>query len=154
MKTGHSKYKMKNGNVIIIINVPVEASLHMYKCLGKYVYAVYETSQNKTNIYWQYINSLGKPKRHVDLDNDMFYNFYKDLNAHVNDDETEPYVSFPDVNLQHNLDVDITADEITKCIENLNRGKASGPDSVLNEYIKHSSSLCMPVYVKLRLCRS
>jgi len=80
-------------------------------------------------MYWQYISSLGKPKRHVDLDNDMFYNF-KDLNAHVTDDET-----VPDVNLQHNLDVDITADEITKCFKNLNCGKASGPDSVLNEYI-------------------
>jgi len=100
-------------------------------------------------MYWQYISSLGKPKRHVDLDNDMFYNFFKDLNAHVNDDETVPDVNFPDVNLQHNLDVDITADEITKCINNLNCGKASGPDSVLNEYIKHSSSLFMPVYVKL-----
>ena len=52
----------------------------------------------------------------------MFYNFFKDLNAHVNDDETVPDVNFPDVNLQHNLDVDITADEITKCINNLNCG--------------------------------
>jgi len=62
-------------------------------------------------MYWQYTSNLGKPKRHVDLDNDMFYNFLNDLNAHVNDDET-----VPDVNLQHNIDVHITADEITKCI--------------------------------------
>jgi len=31
----------------------------------------------------------------------------------------------------------------------MNCGKACGPDSVLNEYIKHPSSLFMPVYVKL-----
>jgi len=85
-------------------------------------------------MYWQFISSLDNPKRHVDLANAMFYNFFKDLNAHLNDDKT-----VPDVNLQHYLDVHITTDEITMCIKNLNCGKASGPDSVLNEYIKHSS---------------
>ena len=52
------------------------------------------------------------------------------MNAHVNDDETVLDDSYPDVNLQHNLDVDITAAEITNYIKNLYCGKASGPDFV------------------------
>jgi len=56
-------------------------------------------------MYWQavYISSLFKPKRHLHLDINRFYNVFNDLNAHAGDDEAD--VNFPDVNIPNNLDV-------------------------------------------------
>ena len=132
-KTFQNKTNMTAANKAYkVIRRSVNAFKHNFK---KYMY-IRNMRSKSPKMYWHYISSIGKPKRHVDLDNNLFYNFFfKDLNAHVNDDdETVPDVSFPDINLQHNLDVDITADEITKCIKILSCGKASDPDSVLNEY--------------------
>jgi hypothetical protein len=43
----------------------------------------------------------------------------------------------------------IIEEEITSIIQNLKNGKAPGYDCVINEYIKSTISLCMPLYLKL-----
>ncbi|ESO87462.1 hypothetical protein LOTGIDRAFT_78850, partial [Lottia gigantea] len=43
----------------------------------------------------------------------------------------------------------ITENEILKCIENLKNNKAYGSDQILNEYIKTTKSVMLPVYVLL-----
>ncbi|XP_063404651.1 uncharacterized protein LOC134688110 [Mytilus trossulus] len=43
----------------------------------------------------------------------------------------------------------ITENEIFKCIKNLKNGKACGDDFVTNEYIKSTTQMFMPIYVKL-----
>ncbi len=40
-------------------------------------------------------------------------------------------------------------DEILGCIKNLKNNKAYGPDFIINEYIKATKDLMLPVYVKL-----
>ena len=40
-------------------------------------------------------------------------------------------------------------EEITSIIQNLKNGKAPGYDCVINEYVKSTISLCMPLYLKL-----
>ena len=47
------------------------------------------------------------------------------------------------------LNEDITENEIYKCIQGLKNGKACGDDMIINEYIKSTCSVFMPIYVKL-----
>jgi hypothetical protein len=48
------------------------------------------------------------------------------------------------------LNGEITLEEITSAIRNLKtNGTAPGYDCVINEYIKSTVSLCIPLYVKL-----
>ena len=43
----------------------------------------------------------------------------------------------------------ITADEILKSINDSKTEKACGDDNIINEYIKSSAHLMIPIYVKL-----
>jgi hypothetical protein len=46
----------------------------------------------------------------------------------------------------------ITADEILKSIQDLKTQKACADDNIINEYIKSSAHLLIPIYVKLFNC--
>ena len=46
----------------------------------------------------------------------------------------------------------ITVDEILKSIKDLKTEKACGEDNIINEYIKSSAHLLIPIYVKLLNC--
>ena len=47
------------------------------------------------------------------------------------------------------LNSEITFEEISRCIHRLNNGKASGPDKILNEYIKSTKETFLPIYENL-----
>ena len=47
------------------------------------------------------------------------------------------------------MNSEITGEEILKCISKLKNNKASGDDKIVNEYIKASADLLLPLYVKL-----
>ena len=51
--------------------------------------------------------------------------------------------------LNHELNNYITKDEIEKCIKSLYNNKAHADDEIINEYIKSTSNIFMPVYEKL-----
>ena len=50
---------------------------------------------------------------------------------------------------QHILNRIITENEIQSCINRLKHHKAPGPDNILNEYIKASADILMPIYLKI-----
>jgi len=77
--------------------------------------------------YWNYINSLNKSLAITSL-----FDFFKDLNADDGKDNDHIEADFPDVNVEHTLNVGITEEEISK---------ATGLDNISNEYIKHSLPL-------------
>ena len=52
-------------------------------------------------------------------------------------------------NINDSLNAEITAEEILSCIRKLNNGKACGLDKIVNEHIKASSDMFLPIYVKL-----
>ena len=75
--------------------------------------------------------------------------FFKTLNEHYEDNEQER---------QNNIDIDVSDDdeflnssitegEILNCIKSLKSNKSSSNDRILNEYIKHTSHIMLPVYV-------
>ena len=47
------------------------------------------------------------------------------------------------------LNSDISQEEIFQCIRSLKNGKAAGDDRIVNEYIKATAYIFMPIYLKL-----
>ena len=47
------------------------------------------------------------------------------------------------------LNIEVTETEIMSCIKNLKNGKCPGTDEIINEYIKISCPVMLPIYVKL-----
>jgi len=56
---------------------------------------------------------------------------------------------FPDINIEHDINAEITEDEIGKAIKCLNNGKTTGLDIISNEYLKHSVPFRLPLLTKL-----
>ena len=104
--------------------------------------------------YWKIINNGNvKPKHSVPID-DLF-EFFKALNDEV--DNTLPdYVAPMDdldllsgVNINVDINVCITEEEILKCVKSLKRNKSVGEDAIANEYIISTIDVMMPLYVAL-----
>ena len=99
--------------------------------------------------YWKLIGSNSKEDIPVPILE--FFNHFKDL---ANDGDGDCGGDFPEDNGDNQLDTtmlntEIAKEEIYKCIRGLRRGKAAGIDKILNEYIKETQHLLMPLYVKL-----
>ena len=95
--------------------------------------------------YWNYVSSLNKTKKKKQF----FYEFFKDLNSSLDEDDEPPTAKFPDFSLQNDLNNEITEDEIMAPIKQLKSGKSSSRDDIINEYQKHLINVLLPVYIKL-----
>jgi hypothetical protein len=101
--------------------------------------------------YWSYLNKL-KPKSKITTTPTLeeLQEHFKELNTNTINDNR-----FNDTNDQSHytsttLNSTITKEEIEKCITNLKNSKTPSPfDNILNEYIKSTKHLLMPVYCKL-----
>jgi hypothetical protein len=56
-------------------------------------------------------------------------------------------------NLNNEINGEITSEEIVSCVKNLKNDKASGDDFIVNEYIKSSIDIILPVYIKMFNCK-
>lgn len=94
--------------------------------------------------YWKFINSLKRKTSLTTPTLEEFHDHFKLLNSSNEDDFEIPN---SDSNAYNEiLNCRITKDEILFCIKKLNNGKASGLDFVLNEHIKSSSHIFLPLY--------
>ena len=82
--------------------------------------------------YWNYINSLNKKPSNKVADLNSLFDFFKDLNVDDGKGNEHIEADFPNVNVEHTLNVGITEEEISK---------ATGLDNISNEYVKHSLPL-------------
>ena len=108
---------------------------------------------SNTKEYWRLLNR-GKRRKQPDIPLDDLYSFFKKLNESPEENE-ENNIEFnlPGNNnieqLNEELNATITQDEIVRCIKKLKNNKASGEDFIVNEYIKSSSELFLPLYEKM-----
>lgn len=102
---------------------------------------------SNTKEYWNIINTR-QPRKNSGVPIDTFYDFFKTLNA-SNDEDDIPLILPDDDELNEIINDKITENEILKCIKNLKNSKSPGDDLIINEYIKSTSQLLMPIYVKL-----
>jgi len=99
--------------------------------------------------YWNYINSINKKTTSNTADMHILFDLFKDLNAEKDYGNEGIEADFPDINIEHNLNAEITEDEISKAIKCLKNGKATGLDNISNEYLKHSVTLLLPLLTKM-----
>ena len=99
--------------------------------------------------YWQFLNSVKDKSNTKSPPAQAFYDYFKNLNendlASTNDDQN-------DMDIQDDNDLlnsKITESEILISISSLNNGKSPGEDSILNEYIKTTKTLFLPLYTYL-----
>lgn len=97
--------------------------------------------------FWNILNTKENRKK-PDIPTNIFYEFFKELNS-ANAEEDELPALHVNAELNEIINDDITECEIYKCIKGLKNGKASGDDLIINEYIKSTSRMLMPIYVKL-----
>jgi len=74
---------------------------------------------------------------------------FKELNAEKDYGNEEIEADFPDINIERNLNAEITEDEISKAIKCLKNGKATGLDNISNEYLNHSVPFLLPLLTKM-----
>ena len=108
-------------------------------------------SEKSPKKYWKFLNNL-KPKQkvteHPSLE-DFFDHFHKINQSTI--DNNRYQVDFENVNVQ--LNSEITEREISQCIFKLKNCKTPSPsNNVLNEYIKATQTILMPLYCKLFNC--
>lgn len=98
--------------------------------------------------FWKYLS--GKEKTKCRISEESFYNFMKRLNQPSLDEESE-HLSFdnqeiPEFNF---INEPITIEEIKANVLKLSNGKSSGLDKILNEHIKTTLHILLPIYHKL-----
>ena len=81
------------------------------------------------------------------------FDFFKKVNLETADVTNQSYVS-PQVDSSSTDDENILSKSISEeegktCISKLKNRKASGVDNIINEYIKATKDILMPVYTKV-----
>ena len=77
---------------------------------------------------------------------DSLYSFFKDLNA---EPDFESHQTIDNMSIEDDEEVlnsPITDCEILKCIKSLKNNKACSNDQIINEYIKSTSEIMLPLY--------
>ena len=82
-----------------------------------------------------------------------FLSFFRNINK-APEANNEDGINLPDIgnnlinNLNNEINGEITSEEIVSCVKNLKNNKTSGDDFIVNEYIKSSIDIILPVYIK------
>ena len=96
--------------------------------------------------YWKFLNSINKNKKSEKQPTiNQFFEHFKNINeTQHNQDALTINTHWTDVN--DTLNMPITCDEIKKCINKLKNSKSPGCDNILNEYLKSTKEIFLPVY--------
>ena len=91
--------------------------------------------------YWRILNSNNRQKKHtVDaISHDLFVEHFQKL-GNIPEEEFYTFDNETDIFVHDDLENDISADEVLKCIKKLKNNKSCGYDGILNEFLKTSSS--------------
>ena len=91
--------------------------------------------------YWRILNSNNRQKKHtVDaISHDLFVEHFEKL-GNIPEEELHTFDNETDIFVHDDLENDISADEVLKCIKKLKNNKSCGYDGILNEFLKTSSS--------------
>ena len=90
--------------------------------------------------YWRILNSNNCEKKHtVDaISHDLFVEHFEKL-GNISEGELHTFDE-TDIFVHDDLENDISADEVLKCIKKLKNNKSCWYDGILNEFLKTSSS--------------
>ena len=97
--------------------------------------------------YWRILNSNNRQKKHtVDaISHDLFVEHFEKLGNIPEEELLHTFDNETDIFVHGDLENDITADEVLKCIKKLENNQSCGYDGILNEFLKTSSKLLTEV---------
>lgn len=111
--------------------------------------------KNNPREYWKIINSSKKSDKNV-APLKEFYNFFKNVNTQGNSESeqcnTETYntdFELSDDDDSKEINQLITESEVLSTAKSLKNNKSPGLDCIVNEHIKSTIHIMLPVYVKL-----
>ena len=82
---------------------------------------------------------------------EQFVEYFKNLNE-LSENEKEQEIDFDSVdrkNVHNILNSPITEEEFLRVVKNFKSNKASGYDDIVNEHIKSTINIILPIYCKL-----
>ena len=97
--------------------------------------------------FWRIMNSLDKSKDNENIDIETLYDFFKNLNEQNEREDMSPNVNIDLNDEDELLNSPITENEILKCIRWLKNNKSSSNDKIINEYLKCTADIMVPIYV-------
>jgi hypothetical protein len=111
---------------------------------------------NNSKEHWNILRQ-GTNKKQPNISIDSLFEFFRNINK-APETNNEDEINLPDIdnnlinNLDNEINGEITSEEIVSCVKNLKNDKASGDDFIINEYIKSSIDIILPVYIKMFHC--
>ena len=96
--------------------------------------------------YWKYLITIKTAHDKPQSILKSLYEHFQTVNA--SNEPKEHFTATHKTGLGSDLNTRITRQEINKCITNLKNGKAAGDDKILNECIKSTKEIFLPVYDK------
>ena len=113
----------------------------------RFIRKLRELKVRNPKLYWRLIGDCKREAIPI-LISDLFTHF-KELSVDAQEAESEfPSIIGPSLD-DSELNRDFTEEEICYCIYYLKKGKAAGVDLFLNEYIKCTKDIMLPLSVKL-----
>ncbi|OWF46235.1 RNA-directed DNA polymerase from mobile element jockey [Mizuhopecten yessoensis] len=109
------------------------------------------TARMDSKKFWNILNKCdGSVKKgNADICITELYEYFKDLNKSVYDDDDFELENPDNSIFDDYLNGEITTDEIKFSLINLKNSKASGIDQILNEYLKSTMDVFLPIYQKI-----
>ena len=101
--------------------------------------------------FWKIINSVDKKNTHTPP-LDELHNFFKTLNTCSNENDQICHdIEFDEnlVEINEEINQPISQEEILKATKNLKNNKSPGSDNILNEHIKNTIHVFLPIYLQL-----
>lgn len=118
-----------------------------YKCKTRRQLRSLKQKQPKD--FWKLLNSLEKRKSNENITLDSLYQYFKNLNSTGDTEGPDNDIHF-DINDDYEiLNGSITTDEIRKSALNLRNNKSPSNDHIVNEYIKNTLDIFLPIYESL-----
>ena len=102
-------------------------------------------SRHEPRAFWKLLKEKQSDRRLPPLE--TLYEYLKDVNS-SQDTTPQPYFN-TDSDSNSILNIPISQEEILSVVKSLKNNKASGPDKILNEYIKQTIDCMINVYVKV-----
>ena len=97
--------------------------------------------------FWKIMNSLNKTNDNENIDIKTLYDFFKNLNEQNENEDMPQDLNIDLSNDNELLNSPITEEEICKCIKMLKNNKSSSNDKIINEYLKCTTDIMLPIYV-------
>ena len=151
-KTNHYKHLLKNVSNAYKKAISKNIKRHNNEKITK----LRSMKRGQPRDFWKIINSVNSQPKTASTLSDLF-DYFKNVNANIPEDtsnnlhQEDSYPRESNSTQHMNMDINkpITENEILTAVKNLKNNKGPGVDNILNEHIKSTIQIMLPIYTKL-----